>query len=92
MTTKVSSYPPSDILSAIDQRSTINDICCDSTTRGCARKCPCRIWAQCNYYVDITERQARLKYKNNKSWKEINDWYDDMFRAKYEHSDMLGNG
>jgi hypothetical protein len=64
----------------------------DVSIRGCGKKCPCRTWAQCRQYVDITEQQKRLKYKDNKILEEIHDWYDNIFRIKYEHGELLGNG
>lgn len=92
MNTEASSYPSSDIASAIDQGSIKSDTCCDTATRGCARKCPCRLWIQCNYYVDITERQAKLKNKSDKGYSDICEWYDTNFRIQYGYGDILGNG
>jgi hypothetical protein len=64
----------------------------DTAMSGCGKKCPCRGWINCSYYVDIEEQQKRLKYKDNKIWEEIHSWYDSIFRSKYEYGDIFGNG
>lgn len=64
----------------------------DVSIRGCGKKCPCRTWTQCRQYVDVTERQKRLRYKDNKIWEDIHSWYDSVFRSKYEYGDIFGNG
>jgi glutamate racemase len=94
MITEVESSKSSlDTVSVIGPASTLKpDTYYDTTIRGCAKKCPCRVWAQCHRYVDITERQKRVKYKDNKIWEEIHSWYDNTFRMKYEYSDIFGNG
>jgi hypothetical protein len=64
----------------------------NKATRDCWKKCPCRVWTQCRHYVDVTDQQSRLKYKNNRVFEEINKWYEENFRVKYEYSDIFGNG
>jgi hypothetical protein len=64
----------------------------NTATKGCNKKCPCRIWIQCPYYVDITEQQKRLKSKSDKTSEIIHNWYDKYFRIKYEYPDGFGNG
>jgi hypothetical protein len=82
-----------DLASAIVPLSPLKlDTYYDVSIRGCGKKCPCRTWAQCRQYVDITEQQNRLKYKDNKLWEEIHTWYDSVFRNNYEYSDIFGNG
>lgn len=73
----------SDIISAIGIISPLKlDIYYDTNIRGCAKKCPCRTWVQCHNYIDITEQQMRLRYKDNKIFEEINEWYENFFKYK----------
>jgi hypothetical protein len=64
----------------------------DKSTKGCNKKCPCRIWTQCPYYIDITEQQRRIKSKSDKKSENVHNWYDKYFRIRYEHPDGFGNG
>lgn len=59
---------------------------------GCNKRCPCRQWVNCAYYVDVTDQQRRLKNKSTDTIKSIHKWYEVNFRIKYEHADSVGNG
>ena len=82
-----------DTVSLIDPTSPLKpETYYNTAISGCHKKCPCRGWINCPAYVDVTEQQKRLKYKDNKIWEEIHSWYDSVFRNKYEYSDIFGNG
>lgn len=58
---------------------------------GCKeRKCPCRRWISCNYYVDEQERRNRLKRK--KFRKGIHNWYKTQFGISWSIPDIVVNG
>jgi len=54
---------------------------------GCARKCPCRKWAQCPAYVDMQEQARRIAGKEY----DFVAWYDLYFRHGAEMG-YIGNG
>lgn len=56
---------------------------------GCNQRCPCRLWVNCDYYVDEHERQRRVKEKYNNS--SIQLWYETYFRHDWSMSDIAIN-
>jgi hypothetical protein len=94
MTTEVdSSHSSLGTVSMIDPISPLKlDIYYDASKRGCKKRCPCRGWINCCYYVDIEEQQRRLRNKYDNHYKDIHLWYDVNFRIRYEHGESMGNG
>lgn len=92
MTAKTySSYSSSDIASIIGPRSTIKPgTYYNTSVSGCGKKCPCRTWTQCSYYNSVVWKESRVG--NDATWKEVHEYYETFFRAKYDHSELLGNG
>jgi len=45
----------------------------------CNRKCPCRIWPQCDKYRDFTRKQERLSKKEY----DFHEWFDNSFKIDY---------
>lgn len=59
---------------------------------GCAgRSCPCDMWTQCRNYTDIRTRKWKYNH-NDKHIIDINSWYRDFFRMKYECPEIYPNG
>lgn len=48
-------------------------------TTGCNRKCPCRVWHQCNYYNKIKWKKSRAD-KDEHIW----EYYNNIFRITYD--------
>jgi len=63
---------------------------------GCSKnKCPCRVWISCSRYVDITVQQQKLKYKSEHPDQfsiDIQEYYKNCFKIRYEYPDGFGNG
>ena len=58
---------------------------------GCIKKrCPCRLWAGCERYVDKTAQEWRLKYKQLDS--EVSDYYQDRFSDAWCMHDLYSSG
>ncbi|MCZ7356717.1 MAG: hypothetical protein O8C65_07275 [Candidatus Methanoperedens sp.] len=56
---------------------------------GCKeRKCPCRLWVNCQNYVDMQRQARRLR---NKEY-DFYDWYMDNFRWEAQMVDAIVNG
>ncbi|MCZ7393457.1 MAG: hypothetical protein ABOK23_08125 [Candidatus Methanoperedens sp.] len=56
---------------------------------GCKeRKCPCRVWVNCLYYIDMKRQALRLKKKEY----DFQKWYMDNFRGEIEMVDAIVNG
>ncbi len=53
------------------------------------KKCPCRMWVNCNSYVDIKERERRLKRKaeEDERNRELSDYYA-RFGLTWEITDV----
>ena len=67
----------------------------NSKTSKCSpdKKCPCRLWINCNQYVDIEEKERRLKYKTLRSENDnIHTWYKENFRLIYDMPTSIPNG
>jgi hypothetical protein len=61
--------------------------------RGCNRKCPCPgNWVNCPQYIDITERDRRLRNKSDENYVIIRQWYEANFRLTSYYPDGFGNG
>jgi hypothetical protein len=82
-----------DTASIIGQISPLKlDTYYDTAKRGCGKRCPCRGWINCSYYVNIEKQQRRLRNKHDNHYKNIHLWYDVNFRIRYEHGESIGNG
>lgn len=57
---------------------------------GCSQKCPCRLWVNCPYYIDMERQNTRLRMKNNQII--ISQWYSDHFRENTYMPDICLNG
>ncbi len=65
-------------------------LCKNPDKHGCGKeKCPCEgQWVNCPYYIDITEQQLRIKFKDPEKENEINEWYETYFRFKGQFHDL----
>lgn len=51
-------------------------------------KCPCKSWIQCHKYNTNIWKSIHPEEFNI----ELHNWYDTIFRIKYEHGENIGNG
>ena len=56
------------------------------------KKCPCRTWINCEYYIDIIQQDIRLKLKNPKRINEIDKWYSTYFKFDGDFHDLYCSG
>jgi len=56
------------------------------------KKCPCPTWINCPYYIDITQKEIRLKLKSPERKSEIEEWYETCFRFIGEFHDLYCSG
>lgn len=52
------------------------------------RKCPCRQWENCSYYVDSKKQQQRIEKKSY----DFHEWYELYFRIDYRMPEGRFNG
>lgn len=62
----------------------------ERSTKGCYRKCPCRVWVQCNYYNKMRRKKSRGDEKEY--WKDIWDYYNNAFKLTIDMSVTNMNG
>lgn len=55
---------------------------------GCARRCPCRLWINCDYYTEEKKRRERLRNKTYSA----GDWYREKFREEVTMPDFSTSG
>lgn len=56
-----------------------------TSVHGCRRKCPCRLWINCDTYVDRKRQTQRLKRKEYN----IIEWYKNNFRDEYKIAERI---
>lgn len=54
----------------------------DNSLFGCNRKCPCRLWVNCNYYNDKKWKDTRVE--EDEHMKAIWEYYNNIFRIAYD--------
>lgn len=60
--------------------------------KGCSeRQYPCGIWINCNIYKSLYIKKWK-HYRDSRFTKDLHDWYDMIFRLKYDIPDMFPNG
>ena len=61
--------------------------------KGCTgRNCPCEMWANCNYYLNIGQRKWRRQHMTDKFLDQIHQWYKTNFRIDKQMVDTIPNG
>lgn len=55
---------------------------------GCARKCPCRLWINCDYYTEEKKRQER----SGKRVYNAEEWYSESFREEVRMPEICTSG
>lgn len=60
----------------------------NTAIRGCNKKCACRLWVNCHYYIDKKRQEERLKNKEYDFW----EWYDTYYRSLPTLQDIAANG
>lgn len=52
----------------------------DNSLSGCNRKCPCRMWINCNYYNEKKWKELREDENMEAIW----EYYNSFFRIMYD--------
>ena len=76
-----SSNIPHDIISAASLASPLTlGLYYNAGTKGCMRKCPCRVWAQCSHYNTAKWNESRGE--EEVVWEEIHEYYENFFKYR----------